>query len=126
MRDSLNALAETFRTEAFKPLADCLDWDPSLVFLYGVFNALTAVACLAIACALWSRRRIIVDMNMPAKVLFASFFFLCALARAGLVVTLFQSVYMLEITVLAAGAGVSLVTALYTVRALWFEPTPRI
>lgn len=125
MSDWAEILGGGIRPERYKPIVECLDFDPSLSFLYTMFNGITAVACIVIGCALWSRRRIIVDMNMPAKVLFASFFVLCGLARAGLVLTLFASVYMLEATILAAGAGVSLVTAIYTVRALWFEPSPR-
>jgi hypothetical protein len=122
--DWLDALVEALTSDGLRPLVDCLAGDASLVFLYGVFNATTAVACLAIGCALWSRRRIIVDLNMAAKVLFATFFFLCAGVRAVLVLTLFRSAYILEVTILAAGAGVSLVTAVFTVRTLWQEPTP--
>ncbi|WP_207536899.1 sensor histidine kinase [Sabulicella rubraurantiaca] len=108
-----NYLRSWFEPSAFSPHGFCLLWEPGLIWLHAVSDALVAVAYFSIPVALIAFLRRRRDFEFPQTGwLFAGFILLCGLTHMMGVVTLWQPWYWLEGLVKAATAIVSLLTAI--------------
>lgn len=122
MMEGLQGIANFLGADRYNAHSICLTNDPPIVFLYALSNFVIAISYFGISSSLYARRRALVDLNLAAKVMFAAFIWLCGVSHLSMVATLFAGVYFLEVTILAATATVSAVTAVYTVRSLWLPP----
>src|SRR5260221_6389481 len=118
----VDALSEFFRrlfSSDFMPHGHCFNWQPEILWLNVVSDALIALAYYSIPFGLiWIARRR-PDLR-PRKLLlmFAGFILACGTTHLISIFNLWNSAYRLEGVLKAITAGLSIVTALVVVRLL--------
>lgn len=95
--------------------AICLTNDPILMTLYIAADLITAVAYFTIGTVLIILRAKLSLFRPGTVTLYGSFIFLCGLNHLSGVAVLFAGVYRLDVAIKAAMAGVSIVTAWFTI-----------
>lgn len=108
-----NLIRSLFEPSELTPHGFCLLWEPGLIWLHTVSDALIALSYFSIpvVMAAFLRRRRDVEFGWVVW-LFAAFILFCGATHAFTILTLWQPYYWLEGAVKVATAGVSLVTAL--------------
>ncbi len=109
----LQSLIEFVTNDRYMPHGYCLQWDPGLVWLHGLSDALIALAYFSIPLTLiyFVRKR----RNPPFRsivLLFAAFILACGTTHVLAIWTLWVPSYGLEGLVKAVTAAVSVVTAI--------------
>lgn len=112
----LESLLGFLSNDRFMPHGYCLQWEPALVWLHGLSDALIAVAYYSIPVTLvyfFRKRR-----NFPFSgvlLLFAAFILACGTTHLFEIWTLWAPIYGLEGIIKAVTAGVSVATAIILV-----------
>ncbi len=107
-----NLVRSLFEPSELTPHGFCLLWEPGLIWLHTVSDALIALSYFSIPLAMLAFLRSRRDVEFGWVVwLFAAFILFCGATHAFSILTLWQPYYWLEGLVKAATAGVSLVTA---------------
>lgn len=90
----------------------CLTWDPFLLLLHAVSDLTIALCYFAIPFAIWYyvQKRPDIELKSVAW-LFVAFIMLCGLTHVMGLITLWQPIYVLQGTIKAMTAGVSLAAA---------------
>jgi hypothetical protein len=96
----------------------CLTNDPLIMTVFAASNLATWVAYFTIGITLFVKRAKVFKLRPGSTVLYGLFIFLCGLNHLTETITLFWGVYFLDVGVKMAMAGVSVVTAVYTVSDL--------
>ncbi len=108
-----NLIRGLFAPSELTPHGFCLFWEPGLIWLHSVSDALIAVSYISIALAALAFlfRRQDLDFRWLGW-LFAAFMAFCGLTHFFGILTLWQPYYWLEGVLKASTAGVSVVTAI--------------
>jgi hypothetical protein len=97
-----------------------------------VMMALTTVAdwfiaggCVAIAFSFYENRNAVIRLNYESTILLSSTFVSIGAAHLVVTATMFSGIYLLDLLVRSAAASLTVVTAIFTVRALLWPPSDR-
>lgn len=108
------AIADFFGAERYSQHSICLTNDPLMIGAYTIGDLVIWLSYTVIAGALVICRRRGITPRPLAFDLFASFIVLCGLSHLVKTVTLYTGVYRLDVLVVIATAGISAVSAWYT------------
>jgi PAS domain S-box-containing protein len=117
---ALTIVGEFFKrlfSSDFMPHGGCYFWQPSLIWLYAVSDGLIAVAYYSIPLMMFSFVRRRPDLR-PRRVIlmFAGFILACGTTHLLSIWNIWNSAYRLEGLIKAVTAGLSVATAIVTVR----------
>jgi hypothetical protein len=93
----------------------CLTNDPIIMTLYAACDLTIFCSYVMIGITLLVYRRYTMRFSTQALFLYGSFIFLCGLTHLSKVGLLFVGAYRFDVVILAMTAGVSAVTASYTI-----------
>jgi hypothetical protein len=119
----LATLANLLGAERYAQHAICLTNDPVIMTVFVAAHLSINIAYFTIGAALLSKRQILARLSPDAIALYGAFIVACGLTHHMAVWTLFTGIYRLEVAVLAATAGISVVTAVFTAMELWGQET---
>lgn len=111
---SWSDIADFLGAERYSQHSLCLTNDPLMLIAYVGSDGMIFVSYMVLGLALLARRKHAIELGSQAVLLYGSFIFLCGLTHLTSIIVLFSGVYRLDVAIKALTAGVSAVTAGYT------------